>query len=377
MNLADKNTFFMNLALNEAQKGLGMVNPNPLVGAVLVRDEKIIGVGHHEKYGSFHAEVNAINDAKKRNEKIEGSILYVNLEPCSHTNKQTPPCAPLIVKEKISKVVIANLDPNPFVNGAGVKLLQENNIEVITGIMEAEGKKLNEVFFHAMKYKRPFVHLKMAQTLDGKIATKNGESKYITGIESREYVHQLRHACDAVVIGKNTLLKDDPSLTVRFEKTNARQPLRVVFIDLKSIDFNLKLFSDEFKRHTMVVTTDEDASHNKNILKSLEEKSIATLVLKSDEHGHVDLNSFLNTMYSLKLNSILVEGGATLASAFLSKSLVDKITVITAPVLLGEGISTLSDIGIKNLNDKLKLNGSHYKLLGSDFLIEGYLCSQA
>lgn len=369
---------FMSLALELAKKGLGHTNPNPLVGAVLVRNGKIIGTGFHEKYGGHHAEVNAINDAILKNEKIEGSTLYVNLEPCSHTNKQTPPCAPLIVKEKISRVVVSNIDPNPSVSGRGIELLSKNNIEVTVGVLDTIGEKLNEVFFTVMRKQRPFLHLKMAQTLDGKVATAAGESKYITGEISRSYVHKLRQGADAIIIGKNTLLLDNPELTVRLTPEKVSNPLRIIFCDLKTVELNLdrlKVFNDQFRKNTMLVTTDSDLSKNIKTSEALESKGVAILALKANLEGRVDLNSFMKSMFSLKLYSLFLEGGPMLASEFLKEKLVDKVSFITAPVILGEGRSSLNYIGINSLDKKLVLQNIMQKNLGQDYLVEGYICS--
>lgn len=376
MNYRDLDQIFMGLAIEEAKKGFGHANPNPFVGSVIVKNGEVIGIGHHQKYGSHHAEVNAINDAKEKGHDLTGSTIYVNLEPCSHTKKQTPPCAPRLVAEKFSKVVIANIDPNPHVDGGGIKLLQDNGIEVVTGVLKEEGEKLNEIFFKAMRKKMPFVHLKMGQTLDGKVATSNFESKYITGPESRKYVHELRQIYDVICVGKATVLKDNPELTVRLDDIATKHPLRAIFIDLKSIDFSLKVFSDEYKKNSMVITTAKDAEHNYSVIQKLESIGIGVLTLDEDKNGRVDLHSFLRTMYSLKFYSILVEGGPTLASQFLKEDLVDKISIITAPYLLGDGKSTLNDIGISELANKKEVMNPIYKNLGKDFLVEGYLCSQ-
>jgi diaminohydroxyphosphoribosylaminopyrimidine deaminase/5-amino-6-(5-phosphoribosylamino)uracil reductase len=218
------------------------------------------------------------------------------------------------------------------------------------------------------------VHLKLGQTLDGKVATKSGESKYITSKEAREYVHELRQKYDVIMVGKNTLINDDPSLTVRLDEIHPKHPLRVVIIDLASIDFNLKVFSDEFKRNTMVVTTDADLNKHRDIAFKLENLGIGILALEEVD-GRVNLSSLMNTLYSLKLNSILLEGGPTLASNFLKNNMVDKVSIITAPYILGDGVSTLTDIGVSELKNKLELSNLIYKQLGQDFLAEGYLCS--
>jgi diaminohydroxyphosphoribosylaminopyrimidine deaminase/5-amino-6-(5-phosphoribosylamino)uracil reductase len=376
MNYVDLDQVYMGMAIEEAKLGLGHANPNPLVGAILVKDGNIIGSGHHQRYGGHHAEVNAILNAKENLHDVSGSTLYVNLEPCSHLNKQTPPCAPKIIQEGIKKVVIANIDPNPSVSGNGIKLLEESNVEVVVGVLKEEGEILNEVFFKAMKERRPFVHLKMAQTLDGKIATLSGESKYISSDVALGFVHQLRQNYDVIVVGKNTILKDNPSLTVRYCDGVPKHPLRVLFIDLKSINFELKIFSDEFKKNSMVVTTDSDLQNNREIAMKLEANGIGLLSMPEDEFGRVDLDSFLKTMFSLKFYSILIEGGPTLASSFIKKKLVDKLSLVTSPYILGEGLATLNDIGINSLDNKIELKKIELKNLGKDFLFEGYLCLQ-
>lgn len=368
---------YMQMALDLAFKGAGHVSPNPMVGAVLVRDEKIIGTGFHQKYGSAHAEVNAILDARARGEKIEGSTLYCNLEPCSHTNKQTPPCAPLVCEEKIARVVIANIDPNPLVSGGGVQLLKSHGVEVITGVLEEEGRKLNEAFFKFISTKTPFVHLKLAQTLDGRIATKTGESKYITGSEARAYVHRLRQQYDCLMVGRKTIEADNPDLTTRseeFEKIS--HPLRLILGSLSRISKDWKIVTDEFKRNTMFVSTDEDIKNNQDVAFFLEKNGIALLSTGKDEKGNIDLRSMLKSLGSLKMTSILLEGGPTLATEFLKQGLVDKVSIIIAPVILGEGKNAVADLGIEKLSDKLKLSRTTTSVLGKDILIEGYLCSQ-
>lgn len=372
-----KHEDYMQLALDLALKGSGHVSPNPMVGAVLVRDNQIIGTGFHQKYGSAHAEANAIADAKARGESVEGATLYCNLEPCSHTNKQTPPCAPLIVSEKIAKVVIANKDPNPLVDGGGIALLRSHNIEVITGVLEDKGKKLNEVFFKFIRTKIPFIHLKLAQTLDGRVATKTGESKYITGPEARAYVHRLRQQYDCLLVGRKTIEKDNPDLTTRseeFEKLS--HPLRIVVGSLGKINRDWKIVTDEFKRNTMFVSTDEDIRQNQDTAFFLEKNGIALLSAARTAEGQVDLRSMLKSLGSLKMTSVLLEGGPALATEFLKQGLVDKVSFMIAPSLMGEGKNSLDDLGFHSLAQKLNLTDTATTVLGKDILIEGYLCSQ-
>lgn len=367
---------FMTMVMEQAKKGLGLARPNPLVGALVVKDDYILGTGYHQKYGSAHAEVNAILNAKEKYHDLQGSTLYVNLEPCSHSNKQTPPCVPLILNEKIKKVVIANQDPNPFVSGAGIEQLRNNDIEVVVDVLKSEGEELNEVYFKTMRSKAPFVHLKMAQTLDGKVATLSGESKYITGSDALQYAHQLRQSYAAIVVGKNTVLRDDPSLTVRLYEGLAQHPIRIIFTDLKSIHLNLKVFSDEYRKNTIVVTSVSDVKLNQELVKIVKDRGIEILSFDQNSDGRISLKEFLAKLYSLKIYSLLIEGGPILASAFIKENLVDKISMITAPYLLGEGISSLSSIGAETLTDKKELYRVRYEKLGKDFLTEGYLCSQ-
>ena len=374
--MIDLDEKFMTMAIEEARNGLGFVNPNPLVGAIVVKNGTILGRGYHQKYGGPHAEVNAILDAKKYGNNVEESTLYVNLEPCSHSNKQTPPCAPMIAKEKIKKVVIANLDPNPFVSGNGVQYLRDHHVEVVIDVLQFEGEKLNEVYFKNMRFKKPFVHLKLAQTLDGKVATLNGESKYITGLKALEYSHSLRQAYDAIIVGKNTVLLDDPSLTVRLNQKTPIHPKRLIWIDLKSINLKLKVFSDEYKKNTIVVTTQTNFNTHPEVVKTLNDQGIEIWALAQNDDGRIKIEDFLVQAQEHKLNSLLVEGGPNLASQFLKANLVDKISMITAPYILGSGRSSLQDIGVDLLAQKKEIKRVTSQKLGNDFLIEGYLCSQ-
>ena len=367
---------YMRMAFDLALKGLGHTSPNPLVGAVLVRDEIILGIGFHQKYGSAHAEVNAILDAKAKGFSVLGATLYCNLEPCSHTHKNTPPCAPLIVEEKISRVVISNIDPNPQVSGGGVKYLREHGVEVVTGILESDGLLLNEIFFKFITLNIPFVHLKMAQSLDGRVATTNGESKYITGAQSRARVHSLRQKYDCIMVGRKTIELDNPSLTTRTDEFEAlSHPLRIVVGGLLGLNRDWNIFQDEYKKNTMIMTTDEDVKNNPEVVRFLELQGVALLSVKKNEEGLIDLKSMLAGLAGLKLTSILIEGGPMLATAFLKASLVDKVSFFVAPVIIGEGKNSVLDLGITSLLQKLELHSSKTEILGNDILIEGYLCS--
>ena len=366
---------YMKMAFDLALKGLGHTSPNPLVGAVIVRDNKILGVGFHQKYGSAHAEANAILDAKANGFSVAGATLYCNLEPCSHTNKNTPPCAPSIIEEKFSSVVISTIDPNPNVSGSGVRLLRDHGIEVITGLLEEDGRKLNEVFFKYITTNVPFVHLKLAQSLDGRVATKNGESKYITGKESLARVHSLRQKYDCIMVGRKTIEIDNPSLTTRTDEFESlSHPLRIVVGKLKGLNHDWKIFQDDYKNNTMIMTTEDDVRDSPDVVQFLESQGVALLPVKKNEDESIDLNLILKALANLKLTSILVEGGPMLATAFLKASLVDKVSFFVAPVIIGEGKSSIENLGINSLVDKLKLHSRKTEILGDDILIEGYLC---
>ena len=253
---------------NLAKKGKGSVSPNPLVGAILVKNGKVIGKGYHKKYGSAHAEVNAINNST---EKVTGSTLYCNLEPCCHANKQTPPCVPLIIEKKIKKVVISNLDPNKEVNGKGVKQLREAGIEVITDVLEDEGKDLNKFYFKYVKEKLPYITLKIAQSIDGKISVAKNKQTWLTGKESIKYVHKLRSEYDAVLVGAGTIKTDNPLLTVRNVK--GRNPIRIIIDGKLNIPIKSKILNSNDPENTWIFTS-----------KKANEKKIKVVIRKRIEN---------------------------------------------------------------------------------------------
>lgn len=361
--------YYMKKVFELAKRGTGHVSPNPLVGAILVKNEKIIGQGFHEKHGDDHAEVVAIKDAVNNNEEIEGSTLYINLEPCCHTDKLTPPCAPLILEKKIKKVVISNLDPNPKVNGKGVELLKQKGVEVEVGVLALEGARLNEIFFKYVQTEIPFIHLKLGQSLDGKIATKSGESKYITGKESLLKVHEFRHQYDAVLIGGRTMALDNPRLTVRNgEIKNPKQPLRIVVTKLEQINFTSNLISDDFRSKTFIVTTNKDYIKNAKRVKMLTEIGVEVLSLQENLNGMIDIHVLMTELSGRKITSCLVEGGTTLVTQFLSQGFYDKLSLFIAPVIIGEGQDSFGQLHIDTLKDAIKYEDFQYEFLGKDIL---------
>jgi len=339
----------MKRCITLAKKGAGYVSPNPLVGSVIIKNGKVIGEGYHKKYGEPHAEANAIADAKLKGHSVKGGKLYVNLEPCSHFGKR-PPCANLLVQEKISEVIIGMKDPYEKVNGKGIKILKKAGIKVTTGVLENECKELNKFFVKYITEKRPYVTLKIAQSLDGGIVLLNHKSKYITNKESRKYVHQLRSRYDAVLIGKNTALHDNPDLTVR--ELKGRNPIRIVIDKNLSLPKNLKLFTDSHKDKTYIISNKKDTERNLISIK-----------------GRITIRKILKELYLLGINSVLIEGGANLFSQFIKEDLFDDIYTFIAPKILGSSKTAFNCFSIKNLGQAKNLNFGFYKNLDNDILL--------
>lgn len=345
---------FIQQTFELAQKGFGNVSPNPLVGAVIVKDENILSTGYHAKYGTAHAEADALNKILDINE-VKGATLYCNLEPCCHTNKQTPPCAQRIIKAGIKKVIISNRDPNPNVSGKGIQLLKDAGIEVIEGILKEEGETLNKVFFKNMKEGLPFIHLKVAQTLDGKMASISNDSKWISDEEARRNVHHLRFEYDAVAIGRNTQIHDNPKLTARLEKTIS--PYRIVFGNINKMNREGHLFNDEFKDKTIVLTTIDPLETNEKInwinIKKIELPDVFKLLYKK-----------------FKITSILIEGGPTLLTSILDQNLYDQMTVYINPILLGNGHSIYKNENNLLIQDAIMFGKTSWSVLNNQAVLE-------
>lgn len=374
---------YMRLAIEEAKKGEGFVNPNPLVGAVIVKDDKILGIGYHKKYGENHAEVNAILDAKNKNNNIENSTIYVNLEPCSHYGK-TPPCTDAIIKNKIKRVVVGCLDSNIKVAGNGIKKLKEANIEVIENILEEECRKLNEVFFHYINGKKPFMVMKYAMTMDGKIATASGKSKWITSEKSREHAHYLRKKYSAIMVGINTVIEDNPALTCRI-KDNPRNPIRIILdsnlrIDLKS---NICKTSKDIKTYIATVKHNELNNLN-NIEKKKELEDLGIEIIETSKNSSennkkdnkVNLKELINILGKDKnIDSVLIEGGAFLNASLLDEKLINKVLVYIAPKIFGglNAKTPISGEGIEEPDKAVKLINGNIENIGEDLFMEYYL----
>jgi diaminohydroxyphosphoribosylaminopyrimidine deaminase/5-amino-6-(5-phosphoribosylamino)uracil reductase len=324
-----------------AKRGAGKVSPNPFVGSLLVKNGKIIGRGWHKKYGAPHAEVDAIMNSKGN---ISGTTLYCNLEPCCHTNKQTPPCVPLIIKKKIKRVVISNFDPNKEVNGKGVAQLQKARIKVTTGILENEGKELNKFYFKSVQKKIPFITIKIAQTIDGKISETRNKQTWLTGKESIKFVHKLRSNIDAVIVGAGTIKADDPHLTVR--EVKGRNPVRIIIDGKLRIPLKSKVVECEDPYNTWIFTSRKSSKNKTSILSG---KGVNIFRLNSYKNNELDLKKILRIILKQKITSVLIEGGADIFSQFISAELFDEIIVLQSPKTLSNGISAPDIKKMKNL----------------------------
>lgn len=354
---------YIQLTIEIAKKGHGYVSPNPLVGCVITKDNRIIGAGYHQKFGENHAEINAINSAT---ESLEGSTLYVNLEPCSHQGK-TPPCVDRIIEEKIKRVVIGTLDANPLVSGSGARKLKRAGIDVKVGVLEKECLELNKFFFKNISSKIPYVTLKAAQTLDGFIADKNKTSKWISSESSRKYVHYLRSIYDAVLIGSDTAKADNPSLTVRM--VEGRNPYRIVLDSKFKLSPDLKLFKLNSDKKTFIVTRIENQQKKKK-LEKFRELGVEVIYTKKNKAGRIDLSNLLKKLSKKEISSILVEGGGKVISSFLKQNLFDDIYLFISPKILGNGIKAFSEIYFDNLNQSMKLKVEKSELVENDILIK-------
>lgn len=363
---------WMSLALEIAEGGAGYVSPNPMVGCVIVsKDGKKIGQGFHERYGQAHAEKNAV-DSVKNKDLLKGATVYVTLEPCSH-HGNTPPCCEMLGDLPIDRVVVAMEDPTPKVNGQGIEYLREQGIRVDVGLMEAEARALNEFFLHYQTYNRPFVTLKIAQTLDGYIAAPDGDSEWITGPKARALVHQWRSEYDAVMVGRNTALMDNPRLTVRH--VEGRQPKRVVVDGSLDLPRDLNLFTDQYEEKTIVLTHNKEKYQNEAdpMLSMLQSDYFrGKTLLVEEKNGHTDLKQALRELAGLPVISVLVEGGQNLGSALLGERLVDKVECFIAPKILGGGTKSVMGVGINHTAEIMDFREVQWRQIGNDLLFSGY-----
>ena len=357
---------WMKRALHLAEKGRGRTSPNPMVGAVLVKDGRVIGEGYHIKAGEAHAEILALRQAR---EEAKGATLYLYLEPCTHYGK-TPPCAPVVIEAGVGRVVIGMEDPNPVVRGKGIESLKGAGLDVEIGVLENACRRLNEAFRKYILEKVPFVILKVAATLDGKIATREGDSKWISGEVSRRLVHRLRNQVDGIVVGIGTIMKDDPMLTARI--TGGRDPDRVILDSRLRIPEDAKVI--ETSPSKTILATTELAPKDKR--ERLQRRGVRVLVLDSVE-GRVNLKSCLSRLGEMEMVSILVEGGSQVNGSFLDEGLIDKVLLFLSPKLIGdpEAMGIFGGKGVATLKEAISLDEFRVRRIGGDLLLEGYILS--
>lgn len=362
----DPDERYMWMVLDLARRACGKTNPNPMVGTVIVRGGEVVGTGFHKKAGDEHAEVIALKEAGAKARK---ATLYANLEPCSHQGR-TPPCTGAIIRAGIRKVIIATVDPNPLVAGRGIRQLQEAGIKVKVGVLEDKAKRLNEVFFKYITTKTPFVMVKTAMSLDGKIATATGKSRWISGERSRRFGHQLRAVSDGIMVGINTILRDDSQLTVRLDDEIAANPARIIVDTRGRLPLNSKVVKTARETKTILATTSLAPTEK---LKSLEDAGveIITVPLQGEQ---VNLQELMLALGEREISALLVEGGGTLNYSFLRENIIDKVYFFIAPILLGgENAPTpLGGAGANELRESWEVQDLELKQLDNDLLIIGY-----
>ncbi len=360
---------YMRMALRLAEKAKGRTSPNPMVGAVVVKNGKVISRGYHRRAGQPHAEALAL---KRAGSAAEGATLYVTLEPCSHTNKRTPPCCPVIRGSGVKRVVVAMIDPNPRVSGSGIKELRRAGIAVTTAVLGEEAKKLNEAFIKHVTTGSPFVTLKIAQTLDGKIATSSGESKWITGEEARKEGHRLRDSNDAILVGINTVLNDDPSLTARIP--GGKDPIRIIVDSSLRVPLHAKVLKQKSPAKTIIATVSGSSARIARIKKTGAE----VLTVKSSQ-GRVDLRDLMKKLGQRDIMSVLIEGGSEINASALKAGIVDKVVMFLAPLLMTgtDSICSLGGLSPKRLREAHGIENMTVSFVGRDLMLTGYLKQQA
>ncbi len=354
--------YYMGMAVRLARKGIGKTSPNPMVGSVIVKNQKVVGRGYHKSFGDYHAEINAINSSKV---SIRGCTIYVTLEPCSHYGK-TPPCVDTIIKSALGRVVVGTLDTNPVVNGRGVKLLRSAGIKVDIGILESECMQLNKHYFKFIKLGMPYVTIKYAQTLDGRIATKTGDSKWISSEASRKYVHVLRGKHDCIMVGAGTISADDPQLTVRHVK--GKDPTRLIVDSNLRIPIKSTVLTDENPQKTIIATTSNAQSEKVAAVKNL---GVEVLLVRKERNGRVNLIALLKELGKRGIMSILVEGGSGIVTSLLKSNLVDKMIIPISPKIIGSGLEAIGDLNIRKIQNAIRFSTFTTMKKGDDIIIEG------
>jgi diaminohydroxyphosphoribosylaminopyrimidine deaminase/5-amino-6-(5-phosphoribosylamino)uracil reductase len=358
---------YMKIALRLARKGLGKTSPNPMVGAVIVKDDRIIGRGYHHYFGGKHAEINAVEDAKGN---ITGATMYVTLEPCFHYGK-TPPCVDAVIDSKPDRVVIGMQDPDPRVSGRSIEKLKQNGIETVVGVLEGQCRLLNESYIKHRSTGIPFITMKFAQTLDGRIAAADGSSRWVASPESLKLAHKLRARHDVIIAGVNNVIIDNPELTLRLVR--GKSPTRVILDSKLRIPLDAKVLLDQEKARTIIATTpaaDDDK------MATLRDRGIEVMTVATDLQGGVDIARLMAMLGARDIASVLVEGGSRVFTSFLRKGLVDRLVAIIAPKILGTGLGTIGDLNLQNINQALKLTFEKTYRMGDDIVVESRVFSK-
>jgi diaminohydroxyphosphoribosylaminopyrimidine deaminase / 5-amino-6-(5-phosphoribosylamino)uracil reductase len=358
---------YMDMALALARRGLGTTSPNPMVGAVLVKGKQVIGKGYHKKAGLPHAEIEALNATK---DDPAGSTLFVTLEPCSHVGKTTP-CVNAIIKAGIRRVVVAMEDPNPLVNGKGVEALRKAGIEVKVGIRSEEAARLNEAFITYMEKKRPFFIAKAALSLDGKIATRTFDSKWISNEDSRAHANRLRSLVDGVMVGINTVVSDNPFLIPRIPRPR-KYPVRIILDSKLRIPLSCEIVKTAGTYRTWIFTNEKSPLEKETRLRAF---GVDVIRVGGAEHGRVSLRQVSDELFRREIVSVLVEGGGEIHSAFLNEELTDKVILFYAPILIGgkNALSLVGGKGVEFLKDAHRVRISALKRFRDDIYVEGYV----
>jgi len=358
---------YMKRALGLARRGLGKTSPNPVVGAIIVRDERVIGEGYHHRYGGAHAEVNALRSA---HEQVRDATIYVTMEPCCRYERKVPSCLETIIESGVRRVVVGTLDPHPEVNGKGVRTLYRSGIETSMGVLEEACRKVNEMYFKYIQTGMPFVTLKFAQTLDGRIATATGSSQWISSDASLKLAHRLRGINDVILIGIGTLLKDDPRLTVRLARGTS--PIRVIADSKLRIPLDSRVLQEQDIAPTIIATTPKA---NESKRSSLMNMGIEVMEVAADSEQRVDLEDLFLKLGRRGISSVLVEGGSGIITSILSRGLADKLVVAVAPKILGKGIEAVGNLGISEIGGCVNLASVRIYRKGMDLILEGDISS--
>lgn len=366
----EQDAFYMRQAMELAEKGRGATNPNPVVGAVIVKEGRVIGSGYHAKYGELHAERNALLDCQRRGEDAKGATIYVTLEPCCHYGK-TPPCTEAILEAGISRVVVGARDSNPKVAGGGITLLRQHGVEVAEGVLEEECRRQNRIFFHYMEQKMPYVILKYAMTLDGKIATTSGKSKWITCEEARKHVHNLRRECMGIMVGVGTVLEDDPMLNCRLP--DSKDPIRIICDTNLSTPLGSQVVKTAKEQQTILATCTGDEKKQQEY----RDRGCEVLVV-SKKDGKVDLRALMKCLAEKGIDSILLEGGGMLNDSALQSGIVKEVHAYVAPKLFGGATAKtpVMGCGVTTPDEAYLLRNVRVEPVGTDYVWIGELCER-